>query len=258
MDNAREFEKNFVSSYKKYLTKNKLNITNDAGIDPTTKIINTLKKIFKSNNYQPQNIMDIIEFCSKAIPRDIIYLGQMIVKCLKSNDGNIFITWADAIENITRIAGTGPYFVIDGLELNLSKYKYQDCCKALETYIRFYFYFFKANESSHSLCKIYQVLEKHLNQNEIDDLLLVLPNKQAEYLLASKQILLEAKRNPIKIIKLVMEPTSEYIYYKLYNTKNNMEIGWGISSTECWAVLDAKRQLSDRIDISTDYELIID
>ena len=262
MEIANFVEKNiFEKSQWVILLKYKnYDIYDENDIGQSARIIDAIHANFLSTKTEPKNIMDLFEMCKKTMcTSDLIYLAKIIINCLRdlTSNSKSMNLWIDAINDVSCISGTSSDFVVGKINKHLTTYKYNDCSKVIETYLRFYFYFFNPEHPNQSSCKIYKLLEKCTSEKQLDELLSVLAINQQNHMRECKIQLELFDKNKIINIALQIKKLQQDVCYELIDTDTGNKFGSGISSSCEWAMIDAQRQISNRLDVDKNHVLTI-
>ena len=251
------FEK---SQWIPILKYKKFDVYDEDDVGQSERIIDVIHSNFLSTKTEAKNIMDLFEMCTKTkYSYDSIYLAKIIINCLlhfASCDKSINL-WIEAINDVSCITGTSPDFVVSKIKKYLKIYEYNDCAKVIETYLRFYFYFFKPEHPDQTSCKIYKLLEKYTSEKQLDELLSVLAINQQNHMRKCKIQLESFNKNKITNIVLQIKKLQQDVCYELIDTDTGNKFGSGISSTSEWALTDAHRQISNRLDVDKNHTLTI-
>lgn len=164
--------------------------------------------------------------------------------------------WIDAIKTITPICGASPHIVISAIERLLLNYNYETGYKAIEVYVRFYFYFFTEGKSykvDTFTCKIVEKLLEKLNEDEFQHFIDHLSSEAKDCLICSRVEYNKLRENPIThiIVKWKYIPASPSsihkhdVLYEIIDKSTQNIIGRGVSSSISWMRHDVPSRMKD-------------
>ena len=252
------FEKNFMKKWYTLLLNyvKQVSISNNIS---KVMIIGLVKKL-KSRYKDMKCVNDLIENSRKLkymrahiiIPSLIIHYFEDFKNNIDDKDLKVALNiWLESIKNIYQICGCGYETPLFGIKNLLKYHSYNKCYKAIETHLRFYFYFFKIKDVDNSLFNIYKEIKSDLNSDEIDHLISKLPIKEKQLIMKSATELEKILNNQIKKLYFKINTDIYGFEWKLTDDNNNI-IGNGHSSTIDWAEKDAIMYIQTRNEISTD------
>ncbi len=223
-------------------------------------VINNVFRVeFKTDMTIMEYIRNLREHSDYRIYDKIHIIGEWIKQY--NTEDKIFIKlWMKAILHTSHIAGCNPSIVIGWLSKVINE-PFEDNHKAIETYILFYFAFFKTIEVTNHSMKIAKLIS---NLKEMDNLMLRFKLEEAECIKKSLYIYNQKQNNPI--IKVWIKYDNDHlttfsddykwIVYGNYSIKETDILGYGISSTIIWARKDAQKFINELIGVSKDCDII--
>lgn len=164
--------------------------------------------------------------------------------------------WFSVLQETIWIAGASPHLVIDGLNKKCTPFKYNIHAKVVETYINFYFYFFKELTVTNSSMKIANWLNDNLTEDEYHKIISRFPDDEIKCL--SESLLQYNKiKDSINKCYVYFQNNSECDMIKwTIKSESGTDIISGYSSNISYAESDACRSACDLIQISPSCEFI--
>ncbi len=163
--------------------------------------------------------------------------------------------WFDALDNTIWIAGAGPRLVTGNLR-KCVPFKYKIHAKVVETYINFYFYFFKDVTVTNDSMKIAAWLEQNLTLDEYNKIISRFPNNERKCLSES---LLQYKmaKNTIKKLSVTFVKDNWGVKWTA-KSDDGKKIIFGISSDILYAKSDSFRCAHEKIEVHPECKFIFE
>lgn len=201
-------------------------------------------------------IWELIEYMDKKFPMDYKFRRKFVKRFIDTST-TLGRNCQETINNNIICGGSPGFFFnqIEGLLLNNS---YEDCYKSIELLINFEFYFFKytrrkiiEKNNIHFISiikrELWNILQKYLNKEQIDNLLSLLKEDIRDVILYVSNYI------PKKINKDLLVTYRNIccgLEWKTRDKNDNQLLNInGVSSNTAWMVRDVLKIIKNRIDI---------